>query len=70
MADISHLFSFLSRYYTLSTTVQRAADNVRLIGLFRKGHTVRQTCVGPDATAFARAGKSLNSYMRYLGLET
>ena len=34
--------------------MQRAADNVRITGLFRKGHSVRQSCVGPDAIAFAR----------------
>ena len=36
--------------------MQRAADNVRITGLFRKGHTVRQGCVGPNAAA-SRAGK-------------
>ena len=42
--DISHLFSFLSRYYTLSTTVQRPLISVRISGLFRKGLSVRQYC--------------------------
>ena len=52
---ISSIFLFI-HVLSLRTTVQRAADNVRITGLFRKGHTVRQSCVGPDATAFARAG--------------
>ena len=66
---ISSIFLFV-HVLSLRTTVQRAADNVRITGLFRKGHSVRQSCVGPDAIAFARAGKSLSCYMIYLGLET
>ena len=73
MADIYRYISFIFLFVQVLYSEYHcaaAADNVRLIGLFRKGHTVRQSCVGPDATAFARAGKSLSSYMRYLGLET
>ena len=66
---ISSNFLFIQVLYS-EYHCAAAADSVRIIGLFRKGHTVRQSTVGPDATAFARAGKSLSSYMRYLGLET
>ena len=54
MADIYRYISFIFLFVhvlSLRTTVQRAADNVRITGLFRKGHTVRQGCVGPNATA-------------------
>ena len=59
MADIyryiSYIFLFVQVLYS-EFHCAAAADAVRLIGLFRKGHTVRQSCVGPDATAFVRAG--------------
>ena len=73
MADIYRYISFIFLFVhvlSLRTTVQRAADNVRITGLFRKGHTVRQGCVGPNATASRAREKSLRRYMRYLGLGT
>ena len=59
--DISHLFSFLSMYYLWEplcrTTVQRAADNVRITGVFRKGHYCAPSLRRTKRHSFARAGK-------------
>ena len=68
--DISHLFSFLTMFLSLRTTVQSAADDARLLAYSVKVMSVRQGCVGPAVTALARPGKSLSCYMKLLGLGT
>ena len=73
MADIYGYISFIFLFdhvLSLRTTVQSAADKAWLLAYSVKVMSVRQGCVGPDATALARAGKSLSCYMKYLGLES
>ena len=60
MADIyryiSYIFLFVQVLYS-EYHCAAAADSVRLIGLFRKGHTVRQSCVGTRRHSFRARGK-------------
>ena len=44
-----------------------AAECVRLIGLFRKGHTVRQSCVGTRRHSFRARGKVTMQLYEILG---
>ena len=67
--DISHIFSFLSRYYTLSTTVQRHIIVSGLLAYSVKVITVLRAASGPDAAAIAARGKTQNSYMGILPWE-
>ena len=71
MTDIYiDIFSFIFLFIHVLSLKNHCADNVRLLAYSVKVISVRQDCVGPNATASRAREKSLRRYVRYLGLGT
>ena len=70
MADIYRYISFIFLFVQVLYSEYHcaaAADSVRLIGLFRKGHTVRQSCVGTRRHSFRARGKVTEQLYEIIG---